>query len=935
MNTTTIPVKIGGLPDFHGRRSDECRTDDAYVTFEDIDVDKTEIQCCFMRELCTYSDLTRKLHYILSSFKNMKIVFKQLEIENKKCYLIFIRNYQDKLLEELAKKYNFPRGFPIIWIPDEMLNLYGFYPKFKNDDSREHSIVDSASQLVFNYKYSGFLGQLITFKVNENYYYTTCSKNGSGIENTYCQNLYRIIKDKINIKLLKYLTDNCYHLCGEVMSFDDQTHGASVLQEEFIVTLLAKGHRISNGFIVDKCSQTEFLEYSSNNHIMSFCQEYNFGVDSIFTINGNDNIKSFFDKLNNIRNIATLDKIENLLKSTVNQVEIEKGTVEHKIILGNILEGLILKIKYGTTEQIIKFKFPFYTVRTMFLRNILALHDGTLGSSQNFIKERNRFIERWVLDDEKTHFWFYFINSLSSSFSKFDMIYDSYISDLKEQNLTLDENNIPKNRVHKHIYIMDLLMEDVKFNEENRWPIFAAMRAAAKEAKLTKAHMEEESEEENDDWLDDEQWYCENAAEWSERPLMLGPEVWKDVAQWKKVLHDHFHDKAEVLLEPRFQYLANLKIIISLGPIGSGKSSFSNKIYQLDTDKFEHIDGDILDLDFHTVPKLSFERNTYTRSKIFECLNNGKVPILSIGGGVLLENINKTQKKITFFDQLSDLFQTRNIDIILALPSLEQNVQCIDFELLNIAKIIPDLQQIYYDHDIIDKSLEYRTNNNLWKLPNNKPFKNFSKEIFDKSKTNFEIVQLIIDTLIKAQLLKSVILYPIIKPDNYDDIINIIDYELTKISPSLLNSIIKLGVKPLFTQQRLICFIKYDNRIHHITLFYDNKIKTEINSKYNFLQNTQVFGTTYKLLSQCNSKKDIMVCIVDGILDLPTAHVTINPGSYKPHTMIDFVRLIKENDSKHEVVTKKLIYYDNISYEINKIYKYPEMVELKKIFYII
>ena len=39
-----------------------------------------------------------------------------------------------------------------------------------------------------------------------------------------------------------------------------------------------------------------------------------------------------------------------------------------------------------------------------------------------------------------------------------------------------------------------------------------AIRAAAKEAKSTKVLLEEESEQIDDDWLDDEQWYSEHAA---------------------------------------------------------------------------------------------------------------------------------------------------------------------------------------------------------------------------------------------------------------------------------------------------------------------------------------------------------------------------------------------------------------------------------------
>ena len=60
--------------------------------------------------------------------------------------------------------------------------------------------------------------------------------------------------------------------------------------------------------------------------------------------------------------------------------------------------------------------------------------------------------------------------------------------------------------------------------------------------------MEDTSEQEDDDWLDDEQWYCEHATKWSGRPVILGPEVLNDGVDFKKVLVDHFHDRDKELL---------------------------------------------------------------------------------------------------------------------------------------------------------------------------------------------------------------------------------------------------------------------------------------------------------------------------------------------------------------------------------------------------
>ena len=175
-----------------------------YVCFQNFD-DIHELYDSFIKELLLFSDVTRKLHHILTTIQSIKVNFKKAKIENKDCFLLFIVGFRDAVLEKLADKYHFPRGFPIIWIPQEMLHLYGFYPKFKNDEINNHNY-NEVDKIVFNHKYSGFLGQFISFKINENYYYTTCSKNGSGT--IFSEIFYKIIQCKINLALLKYVTDN-------------------------------------------------------------------------------------------------------------------------------------------------------------------------------------------------------------------------------------------------------------------------------------------------------------------------------------------------------------------------------------------------------------------------------------------------------------------------------------------------------------------------------------------------------------------------------------------------------------------------------------------------------------------------------------------------------------------------------------------------------
>ena len=819
-----------------------------YICFQNFDDEEKikELHDLFVKELLLFSDVTRKLHHILTTVKSIKVNYRKAEIENKCCFLIFIVGYQDSILEELAYKYNFPRGFPIIWIPKEILHFYGFYPKFKNDEiNRVPS--NEIIKIVFNYKYSGFLGLFISFKINENYYYSTCSKNGAGT--VFSENLYRIIQCKINFHLLKYLTDNCLHLCGEVMSFDDQSHGARVLQEHFVITLLAKGHKIVNATITEECCKNNFLEYVSNTMMLGLCKEYNLSIDSIFTIHKKEDVLLFLENLKQLRNEATLDKLNKLLETS--NVFIEEGTIKHKNILGNILEGLIIKMYNDTSEcffQLQKIKFPFYTVRTMFLRTMLySNNNNIINSFKEFKKDTIHFMERWVINDKKIHFWYFFFDSLFTSFSKYSLLYDLYIKKLLTEK---NETTLPSNRIHKHIFIMDLLMEDIQYDDTKIYQMDTGFR---------------------------------------------------------------------------FNNVNQIQIILTLGPIGFGKSTFSDKLYQLDTNRYQHIDGDILDLhsDTEFLSNLSFERNSYTKYKIIQSLQNGKVPILSLGGGIFLEK-GEMNKEIIFFTQLLDLFQTNRIEVILCLPFDEiKKIQYNDKIEINHMNILKDLRQIYYMNEPIEMSL-----NQLWKLSKNKSNSELGKEIIDKSKRNFEIVQKIINTLQYNNLLKGIIKYPRVTNTNYHDFYNDIKEDLMKINTNISNTFIKLNDPvPRFNQQRLLCFISHTSKIHHITLFYNDQIKTTINDKYDFLENTQILGTMYKL-SPLKPNKEIIFVIIDGIIDLPTAHITINPGNHCSGEMMYFILLLQKNE-KVSCIT-----YNNINYEVKKS-KQLQRIKLKKIIYII
>jgi hypothetical protein len=210
-----------------------------YIEFELSTENKNQLKELFIRDLDEYSEkdiVSKNLSSILTEDKykgKFRINFLSKIINEEICYLIIISGNNDHTLLQLGEAYNFPRGFPVIWVPNKILNMYGFYPKFENDKNREESlnkeIFKNSIQMNFNFKYSGFLGQVIAFEINNIKYWTTCAKNSTA--NVYSQDIFRLIKSSITPQLLDNMCENNIHFCGETMSKYDQTHGAEVKKE--------------------------------------------------------------------------------------------------------------------------------------------------------------------------------------------------------------------------------------------------------------------------------------------------------------------------------------------------------------------------------------------------------------------------------------------------------------------------------------------------------------------------------------------------------------------------------------------------------------------------------------------------------------------------------------------------------------------------------
>jgi len=706
-----------------------------YILFQNYIEDSTVLLTDFKADLDKFSVKSEPSRHLLAIFNKYPSKYKiaanfysSEEDDLAGCYLIFVVGGSDGLLITLGREYKFPRGFPILWIPKKRIHYFGFYPKFDNDKKRaEDEDLDfvNAISIDFNYKYSGFLAQPIAFEYNDKKYWTVCSKNSP--HNSYSIWAADIFRTKMTDKFLDELVTNNIHVCGECMSFCDQEHGTRVLKECIAITMVATGHDVKmiGDEIIVSGSEINFIQHKNQSEMQKFCIDYDLSIDSIFRVS--ENVEEFMKLLSDNRDHITLGKLTELFCSASSssfELEVVPGSISHKEVLGECLEGLILKINYsdGKPVKTVKYKFPGYTIRTMFIRDKALKFISVWYSGTFYSIYYNDWVKRWVVKDKGKDYW-NFVGSLIVKHYK----------QLEDEYNKLYPNPIPHElhpeyinadcRVGFHIWLMD------KINDM--------------------------------------------------REFVYNPDLdYKKMQSYYKICNDR-QGKSLLNTIPTFN------VIIILGPIGSGKSSMGNLIENLDKDKFKHIDGDILNLTEEAVLKLGKDRNKRTIELIRDVLFDGKIPIISTGGGALLGSYGKLFLDKYLIDQFKSEKNIKNVELKITVL-VSANTDSINF--INKEKyfydddetykssIIEKIQDSYNNYANFFSAIESRKKRELASWLN---IKN-PKGIFELSKKNFGFAENIIDTLEQNCRLDSLILFPIINPSNREKIFSdIVD------SPSL------------------------------------------------------------------------------------------------------------------------------------------------------
>jgi hypothetical protein len=374
-----------------------------YLPFEHIDAGK-ELRGKFLQQA---SGLNLNL-ILTKNKKGLHCTFhKALNMNN--VYLVMIVGSYDELLIRLGQECHLPRGFPILWIPDVRMHYFGFYPKFDNDDRQtpdDLSEFSDVTALRFFKKFSGFLGQLMVFKINENIYWTVASKNSADHTSEFVQECKRLFTPFIIPKLVTAMSNQNLHICAEMMSKNDQTHGARVINESALVTCIGEGYRVDLTKEQPASQFNAFVKYFTHNELVVFCHEYNLHCDTAIVISDKVAAQGFLKALSQKRDSMTDWKLFELISYNYQGKIIGyQGTIGHNNILGNCLEGIVLILSNAKGEhKTKKYKFPNYTIRTMLLREEF---ENFMFTSQ--LKEKAQgFVNHWCVTPEGKKYWYKF-----------------------------------------------------------------------------------------------------------------------------------------------------------------------------------------------------------------------------------------------------------------------------------------------------------------------------------------------------------------------------------------------------------------------------------------------------------------------------------------------------------------------------------------------
>ena len=331
--------------------------------------------------------------------------YKPTQPSRQQIFVVIVSCKEDWLLVKLANAHSFPRGFPILWQPGASMQYFGFYPKFSNDERQtadDTTEFQHIKRLEFFKKWSGFLGQVFAFNFNGHKCWTVVTKNCADYTSSFVVEARRLFAPHVTSRLVDQMLKSNVHLCAEVISLNDQVHGARVLKETVIVTAIGSGRTFDLNRPSKVTYNDTFVDFFKNDSLVKFCRTFNLPCDSSIMVKTPEAAKEFMHQLCRERDFMTDSKLNQLITKFGTHIDVNQGTISHVDILGDCLEGLVIKKFTGPdTWSTIKYKFPGYTVRTMLLRPQFQ----NFNISHKLDSVTLSFVDHWCVTAEGKDFW--------------------------------------------------------------------------------------------------------------------------------------------------------------------------------------------------------------------------------------------------------------------------------------------------------------------------------------------------------------------------------------------------------------------------------------------------------------------------------------------------------------------------------------------------
>ena len=378
---------------------------------EKIQYEKLKEQFMIVLKRCILNNSNKysTLEELIRTNKTIKLTFYSIGNFERPAYLVMLSCHIDSILMKLANDCGLPRGMPIYFVPGKFVKLNGFLPKFDNDD-RAKSVAGKLWQNVKSltgwFKLSGYLGSISALRTEDgDVIVTITSKNAANETSDFVSNLKDIVKDYPKFgELAEYLADNNLCIYGEVMHMLDQQHGYAYHMNSMVVTSISKARIISDEEGVPSFPSDDtnpgIISYVPTTEVDEICKRFGLLRAPRFVINDSTNICAFGLALEANRDRMTLS----LLLTISEQFGVEwigDVSLHNRLIVGDILEGLILNLIYNDdTKKTFKYKFVEYVIITMLFRALFK--DGVEGNTASKVQS---FLDTWVITDEGKTYW--------------------------------------------------------------------------------------------------------------------------------------------------------------------------------------------------------------------------------------------------------------------------------------------------------------------------------------------------------------------------------------------------------------------------------------------------------------------------------------------------------------------------------------------------